>query len=97
MSRKSVSIVLPRKDAGANGESIAAPVVSTDAGGVDIWVSQDDGVRQDEPAAAAPGALTFAIPDEPDWIDVAQSLLVPQVVFWNWTVSAARKNLAFFL
>jgi hypothetical protein len=98
MSRKSVSIVVPRKDAAASAESLPAPVASDDARGVDSgvesWVSQAE-VRQDEPASS--GALTLTIPAEPDWTDLAQSLLVPHVVFWSWTVNRAKKNLAFFL
>jgi hypothetical protein len=100
MSRKSISIVVPKKGVGANSDSVSDLVVSNDAGvadgGVDTWVSQD-AAPQDEPAASAVGALTFNVPAEPDWIHVAQSLLVPQVVFWSWTVNTAKKNLARFL
>jgi hypothetical protein len=94
MSRKSVSIVVPKKSAGPNGESITDLVVSNDVGGVDTWVRQDE-ARQEEPASST-DALTFTVPAQPDWIHVAQSLLVPQVVFWSWTVSTARKNLERF-
>ena len=104
MSRKSVSIVVPRKRAAANGASVPEVVANGAAvadKGVDTWVSQDDvkqeDVRRDGPSSAEAPALTFTVPAEPGWIDLAQSLVLPQMVFWSWTVSAARKNLARFL
>ena len=105
MSRKSVSIVVPRKRAAASVKP-APDVVALNGGGgvdrgVDTWVSQDEvkqeSVSQSESTSSEAPALTFTIPAEPGWIDLAQSLVLPQMVFWSWTVSATKKNLARFL
>jgi hypothetical protein len=105
MSKKSVSIVVPKKVAAATGESVPDAVAPNGGGGVDIWVSQNEvgademkqganggGARQNAPSSASADGLTFTIPAEPGWADLAQSLFVPQVVFWSWTVATAKKN-----
>ena len=102
MSRKSISIVVPQKgllsqESGSNVTSILGSRADSRA---DHWVRQEDPAPAPAPAVApgAPGALTFTIPAEPDWMDVTRiGLFLPQIAFWFWTVNAAKKNLSLFL
>ena len=103
MSRKSISIVVPQKGAVSpesgsqeKRSNVTSILGSRTESRADHWV------RQQEPAPAAapvaPGALTFTIPAEPDWVDITRiGLFLPQMAFWYWTVNAAKKNLGLFL
>jgi hypothetical protein len=100
MSRKSISIVVPQKgllsqESGSNVTSILGSRADSRA---DHWVRHEEPAPAPAVAPAAPGALTFTIPAEPDWMDVTRiGLFLPQIAFWYWTVNAAKKNLGLFL
>jgi hypothetical protein len=98
MSRKSISIVMPQKGAAAQDKpSNVTPILgSRGESRVDHWVRQDEAAPAAAPAA--PDALTFTIPAEPDWMDLTRiGLVLPQMAFWYWTINAAKKNLSLFL
>ncbi len=98
MSRKSISIVVPQKGAASqdSGSNVTPILESRAENRVDHWVRQEDSAPAATPGV--PGALTFTIPAEPDWMDVTQiGLFLPQMVFWYWAVNAAKKNLGLFL
>jgi hypothetical protein len=98
MSRKSISIVMPQKAAVSQDEqSNVTPFLGSRAESrADHWVRQEEGAPAAPPAA--PDALTFTIPAEPDWMDVTRiGLFLPQMAFWYWTVNAAKKNLSLLL
>jgi hypothetical protein len=101
MSRKSISIVVPQKvllsqESGSNVTSILGS--RADNSRADHWVRQEEPAPAPVAAPSVPGALTFTIPAEPDWVDVTRiGLFLPQIAFWYWTVNAAKKNLGLFL
>ena len=100
MSRKSISIVVPQKGAAAQDKpSNVTPILGLRAENrVDHWVRQEEAAPAPAATPAAPDALTFTIPAEPDWMDMTRiGLVLPQMAFWYWTINAAKKNLSLFL
>jgi hypothetical protein len=102
MSRKSISIVVPQKGlvAQESGSNVTSILGSRPENRVDHWVRQEEPAPPGAPGipGALPGALTFTIPAEPDWMDMARiGLFLPQMAFWYWTLNAAKKNLGLFL
>jgi hypothetical protein len=103
MTRKTVSIAIPKKPAAV----APAPQAETHA---DHWVRQDASpapapVEIPAPAQvpAAPSELppqaplNLSIPRDPSLFDAAKvSFIVPQLVYWQWTLSAIERNLKLF-
>jgi hypothetical protein len=106
MSRKSISIVVPQKSlvSQESGSNVTSILESRAENRADQWVRQEEPAASPAPAPApvaapgVPGALTFTIPAEPDWMDMTRiGLFLPQMAFWYWTINAAKKNLGLFL